>query len=338
MPASEGEETRRLGVVGTLVWDTIHRRGGRTEPVSEWGGIAYALGAASVALPDGWEVVPLVKVGRDLAEEARRFLRGIPRLRPGPGVRVVPEPNNRVELVYRDEHRRTERLRGGVPPWEWTELAPLVRECDAVYVNFISGFEMELDTARALRSGYDGPTYADLHSLFLGVGREGVRVPRSLPAWREWLCCFDAVQMNEDEFERLGREGGDSWKLAADVVGPELKLVAVTLGPRGAAYVAAGGFRSDPETWSDLRRKMASPGPVRSGRVEIEGPERRGDPTGSGDVWGATFFARLLAGLDAEEAMRDANQFASRNVTHMGATGLHHHLSGRLAPPGEGLP
>lgn len=336
-PRASAEETasRRLGVVGTLVWDTIHQRGGRREPVSEWGGIAYALGAASAALPDGWEVVPIVKVGRDLAEEALRFLRQVPRLRTEPGIRIVPEPNNRVELVYRDEHRRTERLQGGVPPWEWAELAPLVRDCDAVYVNFISGFEMELDTARALGATCASPTYADLHSLFLGVGRGGLRIPRALPAWREWLCCFDAVQMNEDEFDRLGREGGDSWKLAADVLGPELKLVAVTLGPRGAAYLASSGFRPDPGEWPGLRDRMAAPGPVRSGRVPVDGSGRKGDPTGSGDVWGATFFARLLAGLGLEEAMRDANHFAARNVGHMGARGLHHHLRGRLAPPGD---
>jgi len=53
----------------------------------------------------------------------------------------------------------------------------LVKRCDALYVNFISGHEMELDTARALRMGYRGPTYADLHSLFLAVGAAGLRVP-----------------------------------------------------------------------------------------------------------------------------------------------------------------
>lgn len=335
-PADDGAASR-LGVVGTLVWDTIHRRESGRETVSEWGGIAYALGAASAALPEGWEVVPIVKVGRDLAEEALRYLRGIPRLRTEPGVKVVPEPNNRVELHYRDEHRRTERLSGGVPPWEWAELAPLVRECDALYVNFISGFEMELDTARSLRSGYSGPTYADLHSLFLGVEEGGIRVPRALPSWREWLGSFDAVQMNEDEFDRLGRDAGDPWKLAAEVVGPELKLVVVTLGPRGAAYVASGCFEPDPGTWAGMRDRMAAPGPVRSERISPEGPEREGDPTGSGDVWGATLFARLLAGADLEAAVRRANRFGARNVSHRGARGLHHHLRGRLAPPEDGL-
>ena len=70
---------RRLGALGTLVWDSIHQRDGRKGPVQEWGGIAYALSALAAALPEEWEVVPIVKVGRDLSESAFRHLRQLPR-------------------------------------------------------------------------------------------------------------------------------------------------------------------------------------------------------------------------------------------------------------------
>lgn len=300
--------------------------------VEEWGGIAYALEALSAALPETWEVVPLVKVGGDLSERALRFLRTIPRVDVEPGVTVVPEPNNRVELRYEGEDRRSERLRGGVPPWLWPELAPLVRGCDALYVNFISGYEMELDAARALRVGYTGPTYADLHSLFLGMGAAGLRVPRELPLWHDWLRCFDAVQVNEDEFALLGRAWGDPWELAAASVGPELKLIAVTLGPRGAAYVAGPGMRDDPRHWPTTRHRLAATGTSRSAQVPLGAEPRRGDPTGCGDVWGATLFARLLAGSPLDAAMADANRAAARNVEYRGAAGLHRHLRGLIVP------
>ncbi len=322
---------KRLGVVGTLVWDTIRHRDDRSEPAEEWGGIAYALAALEAALPPEWEVVPIIKVGSDLSEAAWLFLRGFPRMDVETGVRVVPEASNRVELVYSGDQRRSERLTGGVPPWLWAELGPLVGTCDALYINFISGFEMELDTARALRSAFRGPTYADLHSLFLGVGRSGARVPQELPSWGAWLRCFDAVQMNEEEFELLGRAMGDPWNLAAQVVGPELKLIAVTLGPKGAGYVAGAGFDSDPASWAETRHRVAAPGPARSGRTLSETGELYGDPTGCGDVWGATFFARLLGGNDLQGAMIHANRMASRNVEHRGAGGLDRHLKGRLS-------
>ncbi len=318
-----------LGVVGTMVWDRILDRDGRAHPVEEWGGIAYALSALGATLPDGWSILPILKVGRDLSQEAFAFLREIPRVDVS-AVVVVSEPNNRVELRYSSADRRTERLTGGVPPWTWPELAPLLDLCDALYVNFISGMEMELPAARAVRTGYRGPTYADLHSLFLGMTPQGVRVPRTLEGWGDWLSCFDGVQMNEDEFELLGVGVGDSWKVAADALGPGLRLLTVTLGPRGAAYVAGPDFEADPFRWS-ARGVLAAASSARSGRVPPVGVPRQGDPTGCGDVWGATFFARLLAGDGLEEAMAEANRLAARNVEHRGARGLYRHLSGRLS-------
>lgn len=320
---------RTLGVVGTLVWDRIHDRDGGRAVVEEWGGIAYALAALRAALSDAWSVLPIVKVGRDLSEDAFRFLQELPGLDDSAMV-VVPEPNNRVELRYQTREKRVEKLSGGVPPWRWPELAPVVELCDALYVNFISGFEMELGTAQALRTGYGGPCYADLHSLFLGLGRRGVRFPRALEAWREWLRCFDAVQMNEDEFELLSESGQDPWRLAADALGPELKLLAVTLGPEGAAYVAASDFDPDPASWP-RREAVAAPAAARSGRVETPGGVREGDPTGCGDVWGATFFARLLQSDGLESAMVEANRLAARNVEHRGARGLLSYLRGGLS-------
>lgn len=298
--------------------------------MEEWGGIAYALSALRSALPDEWRILPMLKIGRDLSEQALRFLRGIPGMDLS-AVQVVPEPNNRVELHYQTEEKRVERLVGGVPPWSWPELAPALDLCDALYVNFISGFEMELATAQAVRTGFTGPTYADLHSLFLGVGRQGTRVPQELPHWGQWLRCFDGVQMNEDEFELLGRAWGDPWQLAADSVGPELRLIAVTLGARGAAYVVASDFHPDPHSWRRGPGEVALAGSARSGRVTSVGLARSGDPTGCGDVWGATLFSRLLLGDELEAAMGEANRLAARNVEHRGATGLYRHLAGRLS-------
>lgn len=317
-------------MVGTLVWDTIHQRDGRAVPLQEWGGVAYALSALAAALPEDWEVVPILKVGRDLSESALRYLRELPHMELETGVRIVPEANNRVELRYLDRERRTERLSGGVPPWAWTELSPVARTCDALYVNFISGYEMDLDAARALRVGYTGPTYADLHSLFLGIAGQGLRVPQELPSWGAWLRCFDAVQMNEAEFDLLGRAWGDPWALAAHVVGPELKLIAVTLGDRGAAYVVGPGFESDPMGWPARRHTLGAHGAAESRRHSVPSGGLVGDPTGCGDVWGATFFARLLAGDPLDMAMSRANELAARNVAHRGAHGLHHHLMGRI--------
>ena len=322
----------RIGVVGTMVWDRIYARDQRREPVEEWGGISYALAAAQAAAGPDWQIVPIIKIGADLQDRAFAFLRTLPNLELDQAIRVVPQANNRVELRYTDEERRCERLTGGVAAWDWDELAPALASLDALYINFISGFEMNLETARKLRIAFPGPIYADLHSLLLGVDASGIRVPRPLHEWREWIQCFDIVQVNEDELALLAHFWGDPWRFAAEAVGDELRLLVVTLGARGAAYVASPAYTDRPLQWRrsglHLHKSLSAAGPTASELVPAAPTADDGDPTGCGDVWGATFFFQLLAGASLRDAMTEANRLAARNVQHRGASGLHHYLKG----------
>lgn len=328
---------KRLGVIGTLVWDHIwYREAGaaRNQPVEEWGGIAYSLAALAAHRPGDWEIVPILKVGRDLAGAAGEFLRTIPGLDLGPAIQIVPQPNNRVELRYSDEARRCERLTGGVPPWRWSELAPLMENLDALYINFISGYEMELPDLQQLRAHYAGPVYADLHSLLLGRTPAGHRVPQPLGAWREWLRCLDAVQLNEDELATLAGSWGDPWRFAADVLRHETNLLVVTLGAAGAAYFAEGETAARPAEWTRRRvQPLHRAEAVRTGRIPAPTAPAGADPTGCGDVWGSTFFLSLLAGFGLEEAIHRAHSAAVRNLGHYGASGLYSHLKGALHIP-----
>lgn len=310
---------KRLGVVGTMVWDTIIVQGDPRGPVEEWGGIAYALAALEAALGDDWAIVPLIKVGRDLAPEANRFLAALTKRSAAARFIEVPQPNNRVTLHYIGDRRESERLQGGVPPWTWDELGPMVRDLDALYLNFISGFELSLEDARRLRAGYHGPVYADLHSLLLGIACDGTRTPRRPPDIREWFDCCDVVQVNEDEMRLIG---SDPMDVAAGAMGRGVGLLVVTLGARGAVYFTTDGYRF-------VARRQAPAGPLRTARVPAPavGP---GDPTGCGDVFGGTLVAGLLAGRSVEDAVERANLAAARNVGFRGATGLQYHLRGEL--------
>src|SRR5688500_19810785 len=130
---------KRLGVIGTFVWDVIHGRQPHSVPVEEWGGITYSLSALDAALPRYWEIVPIMKIGSDLADRARQFIHGLQRIASDAALVEVPYPNNRVELRYFSDERRTEMLSGGVPGWTWLALTPLIEEArlDALYVNFL---------------------------------------------------------------------------------------------------------------------------------------------------------------------------------------------------------
>ncbi len=329
-----GVSMPRVGIVGSLVWDVIHGRDPLTAAVEEWGGIAYALAGMDAALTEDWEFVPLIKVGRDMSRQAAEFLRTLPRMTAGARCVEVEAPNNRVVLHYESTERRCERMAGGVPGWNWSELGPMVHDLDAVYVNFISGYEMCLGTAQALRQGFTGPLYADLHSLFLGMQHDGVRTLRPLPDAPSWFGCFDVIQLNEDEMRQLS---SDPLALAADALAAGTRLLVVTLGPKGAAYVADRGFDGWPTPSSpsgSFAAEPSAPAPahasaIRSALVPAPATEAL-DPTGCGDVFGAALFARLLGGDPVEPALGEATRLASRNVGFRGATGLSQHLRGEL--------
>jgi sugar/nucleoside kinase (ribokinase family) len=325
-----------MGVIGTFVWDVIHGRDARAVPVEEWGGITYSLSALDAALPDDWEIVPIMKVGSDLAPRARDFLRTLRHLAPDAALIEVPYPGQRVELHYLDEERRTEVLTGGAPGWSWLALKPLLDEArlDALYINFLSGWELDLETAQLLRQHFRGPVHCDLHMLVMAVQPDGLRTPRPIPYVAEWCGCFDFLQMNEEEMATIAP---DPMSLAATAVAAGVSCLLVTLGKRGAAYVAAPGF----DTICDLpprgglatgpRGGTGALSPVRTALVPAEFVNDPGDPTGCGDVWGATYFSRMVAGDKLADAMKAAVRAAARNVGHRGATGLASHLRGELS-------
>jgi hypothetical protein len=322
---------RRLGVIGTFVWDEIHGRDPAQAPVQEWGGITYALAGLDAALSDDWEIVPLIKVGSDLALRARDYLASLRRVARDAAIIEVPYPNNRVTLRYASSERRTEQLTGGIPGWHWLGLKPLLAGIDALYVNLISGWELNLETAQLLRQHFSGVVYCDVHSLLLAVDADGFRVPHALQNVAAWMQCFDLVQANEDELALLAP---DAMALAATALASGVSAINVTLGPRGAVYFAAPGF----EQLSDIRRGRlpasgALAGPIRTALVPAVRAGESGtcDPTGCGDVWGATYFARLLAGDKLGDAIDAAMRAASRNLTHRGATSLAAYLRGELS-------
>lgn len=312
---------RRLGIIGTFVWDTVwtleDQAAGR--PFETWGGVSFSVASAAATLPEGWEIVPIAHVGADLYDQVHAYLDTVDGIGSRGGIVPVDFPNNRVELVYTDASSRGETMRGGVPGWKWPELAPRLEGLDALYVNFLSGFEVDRPTAAMVKRSFPGFIYADLHSLFLGPPLpDGPREPRRLPRWSDWLRCFSAVQMNEDEYTLL--QGGP--------LGPERypeyllkygdpQAIFVTQGEHGARFAVAGGERPD----------LGGPGrPVEFGEVPAHPAPPGGDPTGCGDVWGAANVCGLIGGMEARRAVERANAVAAVKLRHRGGSGLYQHL------------
>ncbi|HEX8359439.1 MAG TPA: carbohydrate kinase family protein, partial [Longimicrobium sp.] len=287
-------------------------------PFESWGGLAYSLAAAAAARPEGWEIVAVARVGADMVDEARDFCAGLPGVDAEAALVAAPEANNRVELRYTDDARRGERLTGGVEAWTWEELAPRVAGLDALYVNYVTGYEIGLEATERLRASFAGPLYTDLHSLFLGCPGAGTRQMRHLPDWERWAACFDAVQLNDDELRMLA-PGADAARTLMDA-GP--RVVAVTHGAEGASILHRADTPADPRGWPEARGRGS--GPADGFRHPCT--PAAGDPTGCGDVWGATFFASLLGGHGWESAAARAHAAAARKMSVRGATHLYEHL------------
>ena len=104
-----------------------------------------------------------------------------------------------------------------------------------------------------------------------------------------------------------------------------VQLLVVTMGAQGAVYFTRADFE-----FTTLRRGAV--GPVQTARIPTSLVHDGTDPTGCGDVFGATMTAHLSQGDGVEQAIRAANAMAARNLVHKGATNLHYHLRGEIAP------
>ena len=195
---------RRVGVMGSSCGRHSRARPARCA-VEEWGG-SLRVGALDAALPpDGSRTI--LKVGATL-RIAREFVAALDRAAPDAAPIEVPHQNNRVALHYLSDEQRCERLSGGVPKWSWLGLKPLLTNLDALYINLISGFELDLETAQLIRQHFRGPIYCDLHSLLLAVQPENANssaatCSRCLAS----LLRSDPGQRRRDEHDGSRRDG-----------------------------------------------------------------------------------------------------------------------------------
>jgi len=130
--------------------------------------------------------------------------------------------------------------------------------------------------------------------------------------------------MNEDEMHRLGT---DAMAVAATAMGLGVRLLVVTLGERGAVYFGRG------EPPLAARRGRATTSTIQTARIAAPRVVADPDPTGCGDVFGATLATRLLAGDVIETAIARANDYGAQNAECRGAGAFLHRLRGGIAVP-----
>lgn len=296
---------REIGVIGTVVEDTIDRPGEGT--VRDMGGTYYSVIAMSVLLPPEVVALPVAAVGEDAIARVRADWAELPGISLE-GVHSVPAVNNKVHVEYDREGNRQETLSGGVPSVDWERLEPWTRRVEAWCWNFVAGNEVDRDTFERVKRRSTGPLHLDVHSLCLGPPREGKpREQRPPEDWEGWIEGARWVQVNEVEAGLLSdrrahpispdREAGFAARVHA--LGAEGLLI--TRGSRGATWLPRSGAALDV--------------PARSSRAI--------DPTGCGDVFGAAWVALHVGrGMEPEAAVRGAVRAAGAAASVSGTRRL----------------
>ena len=292
--------SRRIALVGAINRDTIRTADGvETE---SYGGLLYSILPLAAIVDDDAMVHPVVNVGEDIREIVEDTLSPLARVSVA-GIEFVPDKNTHCFLDYDEDGNKQETLLGGVPKLTVERLEPYL-DGDAVVFNFITGWELDLETLQTARQMSDATFFMDVHSLSLGTDQEHRRYLRVPPEWEAWTACADVVQMNEKEAELLAGH-----KLVDEVqrltFGRRLiengsSVAIVTLGEAGAdvIYVQDG----------DVQFHHSPSQPA--------GPPQ--DETGCGDVFLIGFAWSYLQDRNPLVAARFANVLAGINVTLRG--------------------
>lgn len=294
----------KVTVIGTINKDTIiFPSGKRTE---SFGGILYNLSALS-GLGGKWmEIYPVCNLGYDVYNQVRNILKTYDNVKLD-GINKVRRKNNHAYLLIDKENQRQEILRNRVPALSFTQVRPFL-DSDAILVNFISGFDIGLNTLKSVRRNTGALIFMDMHSLTLGIHKDGKRFLIAPKSWREYLKQADLVQTNLTELFVLSNKKLKSSKEIRGFgnyilsLGP--KVLLVTMGEEGALMIYKEGKTCK------LKKRAG---------IKVRGFK---DATGCGDVFSAVFLVNYLHTGKPNQSLDFANRVAAEKCKISGVEGV----------------
>jgi sugar/nucleoside kinase (ribokinase family) len=298
----------KIAVLGTINKDTIIFPNGKK--AESFGGILYNILALSYLGRESVEIYPVCNLGYDVHNQLISLLKNCHNVKLS-GIKKVNCKNNHAFLSITPDNQKEEILENRVPPLNFSQIKPFLKS-DAILVNFISGFDLSLDTLKKIRKNTDALVFMDVHSLTLGVDDSGKRFFRAPRNWKEWIKQTDMVQMNIPELKELAKrnrfdkfttslkshqEIKESGKHILDL-GP--KAVLITLGEKGALMILSNKVR----------------------RFKGSNVRKFKDATGCGDVFSAGFLICFMHTSDLIKSVDFANYVAGEKCKISGVEGM----------------
>jgi hypothetical protein len=149
-----------------------------------------------------------------------------------------------------------------------------LNEFDAILINMISGFDIELNQLKKIRQNFSGFIYFDVHTFSRGLGHHGHRGFRKIEQFNEWAECLDVIQTNEYEAKTI-TPYDDEEMIAREILNRGVKQLIITKGEAGAKLYY---LQND-----ELNFMFQS-------AAKLEAVNK----IGLGDVFGATYFYNYI--------------------------------------------
>lgn len=167
---------------------------------------------------------------------------------------------------------------------------------NGILINMITGFDIELNDLKMIRSRFKGPIYFDVHTFSRGMDENHRRKFRPVPESAEWLKCIDILQANETEIKTLSSQI-ELNAIADEILNKGVKYLIITRGAEGASlyFKSASTIKS-----------------IHENAINV----KAANSIGCGDIFGAVFFYSYIKSGNPEAALKFANAAAGVITTY----------------------
>lgn len=278
-----------LLLIGQSVEDHIHRYG---EVAVQPGGIFYAAAVLGTIKNEGDTISLHTSIEKDNYRLFQDYYRNTEQVN-SPVLDKIPK----VHLRFEPGKERCEKYENITAKLPVNIDNP--NRFDGIYINMITGFDIDINDLERLRKNYNGPIYIDIHTLTRGLDDDLGRHFRKIPGFGRWAAAVDFLQCNEHEIAMTG-DAEDEAGLAENILRLGPKFVIVTKGERGATL------------WTSTGNEL-------SGFSRIADSFDSVNNVGCGDVFGSVFFYFYVSNSDVYTAMQYAAAAAGK-VTEYNST------------------
>jgi sugar/nucleoside kinase (ribokinase family) len=167
---------------------------------------------------------------------------------------------------------------------------------DGIFINMVTGFDINLKQMEAVRKEFTGLIYFDVHTFSRGVSDDMKRNFRRIPGFDKWAKNIDILQVNDEEIQTISDKKNEI-DIVREMFSYGIKILIVTKDEHGARayYIEENEIKS-----------------VFISAIKIKVLNK----VGCGDVFGAVFFYNYIRKADIVDSLMAANFAAGVSTTY----------------------